>query len=128
MPSVAISYAASDGPMANWLANKLIEKGVNVIAIDGGFSSPKDLLYMNGIVVMVPSRLTAWMEIGLNSLAGKDIPAFVLMSKDNPRVKQLTEHISTITQRTDIAFVEYKSRSDLSRVSRSIYQTLRSNV
>jgi hypothetical protein len=127
MPSLAISYAAGDGPMANWLANNLIDKGVNVIAIDGGFSPPEDLQYMDGIVVMVPSRLAEWMEIGLSALAGTDILAFVLMSKDNPRVNQLTEYIATITQRTDIVFVEYKSRSDLNRVSGSIYQTLRSN-
>ncbi len=127
MPKVAISYAASDGPMANWLANYLINKGVNVIAIDGGFSPPQDLQYMDGIVVMVPPRLTAWMEIGLSALAGMDIPAFVLVSKDNPRVNQLTRHIAEITQRNDIVIAEYESLSDLNQVSESIYHTLRSN-
>lgn len=121
-PTLAICYAAGDGPLANKLANNLIKHGVSVRALDGGFVPREQFSLMDGIVVMVPSRLTSWMEIGFSTLVGTEIPTFVLMSKDNAKADNLSQAVSEIATREDITFLNYNPSADLDGVAGSILQ------
>lgn len=122
IPTLAICYAAGDGPLANKLANDLIARGIEVMALDGGFVPRKQFSALDGMVVMVPSRLPSWMEIGFSTLVGTDIPTFVLMSKENDKANGLSQLVSEIAGREDITFLDYSPSAELDGVAASIRQ------
>lgn len=122
--TLAICYAAGDGPLANKLANYLIKRGVDVMALDGGFVPREQFSSIDGIVVMVPSRLTAWMEIGFSNLVGTEIPTFVLISKDNSKADRLAGNVSEIAARENITFLEYNTSVSFDGLAGSIRQGL----
>ena len=123
-PKVVISYAAGDGVLANRLANYLIQLQLTVIAIDGGFSTLEELDDVEGIVAVIPPRMTPWMERGLKSLSGIDKRMFALIPVTGRDPDKLEQQVRKLANGEKFTILKAGEGSDLVNVARHIVHRL----